>query len=140
MLSSRSLESALVSPRIFSVHDRGTMTSACLLAPALETMTTCHLKSLVLCHAIIPQSHWDAVCGALSDHLEQVKLLYVMLRPGIWKSSQDTLRRKTESRCSEGKCTLQLSKLYGGEFGTSREIHAEGWWDYLSNAPFVMEG
>ncbi|MBE3041267.1 hypothetical protein IMZ48_01505, partial [Candidatus Bathyarchaeota archaeon] len=117
------------------------MAHACPLAPVPEAKATPRLKRLVLSHAEFSQSDWDKLCGTLDEHVEEVRLQNIRPLPGgVWRPSLDILRAKTESRCAKGKYTLHISRLHGGEFeGEDRKIHVEGWWDYVANAPFVME-
>ena len=138
MLSSPRLQFAHVNLSIFSVFWNSALTSACLIAPALNTMITSHLRRLVLQYVEFSQGDWDDVCEGLSEHLEEVTLVEIRLLPGgIWKPSLNMLRAKTESRCAKGECTLHISRLHGGEFeGEDQNIHVEGWWDCVTGAPF----
>ena len=88
----------------------------CQPAPALTRLDAHGLRTLTLTHISFCQAEWDAFCEGLGDRLEEVTLRNIELSDGSWGPSLDVLRRKTESRCLEGKCNVEMIRIGGSEF------------------------
>ncbi|MBE3043140.1 hypothetical protein IMZ48_11330 [Candidatus Bathyarchaeota archaeon] len=71
----------------------------------------------------------------------------IELLDGCWGPSLDILRRKTESRCLEGSCQVDMIRIGGSEF-RQREYrwpgcdrwpgYLENWWDDKAKKPVPL--
>lgn len=117
MLSSLRLEDLCLNFYAFSqTHGTGALRQLRPLGGALSSLQTRRLRRIEVIHASLTFAELDALILAVDRNIEAFTLNGVELSSGSWADILDALSIKTAARCREGRCTLQLWDLYGGEF------------------------